>query len=258
MDSEKPYKASKKKIENALKQGKVPRVGHLSFGIVFLVVILYFLSLKQLIWRYVEQSLHALWGSSLDFGVQKLLPLGIVLALVSIAPLFLAGIVSSFVTSKLTGSRLYMGHLVPKAERLNPGSFTAKVTQGIKKMPLEIIKIIIFVFVVYWILKWFWPWHLVFPSRSGTTYYYKGFVSAITCCGLLVLSLAIFDGWIKIKRHYKELGMSLEEVRREHREDEGDPYMKSLRSAMHQELISEALVRQVRKAKVIIVERQEG
>jgi flagellar biosynthesis protein FlhB len=56
-------------------------------------------------------------------------------------------------------------------------------------------------------------------------------------------------------RFFREHSMSLEDVRREHREEEGDPIFRAHRRSQQRELALQDLATQVRKAKVIIVER---
>ena len=60
-----------------------------------------------------------------------------------------------------------------------------------------------------------------------------------------------------INRHkfLKEMSMTHTELKREHKEDEGDPYLKSSRKLLHQELLSQDLVQRVKRSKVVIVER---
>ena len=73
------------------------------------------------------------------------------------------------------------------------------------------------------------------------------FFALIGCAGI---------DYLRVRRKFrKELGMSHEELRREMREDEGDPIFRSMRRAKHEALVMSELVTQVRRAKVIVVER---
>jgi type III secretion protein U len=72
---------------------------------------------------------------------------------------------------------------------------------------------------------------------------------------LLLLAFGVFE-WLLNKRNLmRELSMSVDEVRREYREDEGDPILKYTRRAMHESLALQDLERRVRQARVIVVER---
>jgi type III secretion protein U len=49
--------------------------------------------------------------------------------------------------------------------------------------------------------------------------------------------------------------MSLDEARRELKDDEGDPMLRSQRKAMHESLLMQDMVQRVRRSKVLVVER---
>ncbi len=70
---------------------------------------------------------------------------------------------------------------------------------------------------------------------------------------LVGLALAALD--LLMTRHvwWRRLKMSRDEVKREHREAEGDPEQKAARRRAHQEMLSEATLTAVRKATVVVV-----
>jgi flagellar biosynthesis protein FlhB len=49
--------------------------------------------------------------------------------------------------------------------------------------------------------------------------------------------------------------MTLQEVREEHKEDEGDPHQKSQRKHEHRAMLMSEVEKRVRRAKVVIVRR---
>lgn len=51
------------------------------------------------------------------------------------------------------------------------------------------------------------------------------------------------------------LGMDAEELKRELREDEGDPQQKGMRKRMYQEFISQSIVNGVRQAALLVLGR---
>jgi flagellar biosynthesis protein FlhB len=70
--------------------------------------------------------------------------------------------------------------------------------------------------------------------------------------------LAVFAGWEYLsqrKRFYRELSMSTDEVRRELKDDEGDPFIRAARRALHEELSFGERVRRIRRARVVVVAR---
>ena len=78
----------------------------------------------------------------------------------------------------------------------------------------------------------------------------------LLCIAAVVLILwGIADFGLKRRVFYRELSMSYDELKREVRDQEGDPHLKSARFAEHQSFLQQDLVARVRKSKVIIVER---
>ena len=71
---------------------------------------------------------------------------------------------------------------------------------------------------------------------------------------VVFLISAIIEFVIKKRRYNNELSMSQDELKREYKEDEGDPMIKSQRRSMHEALLMEKIDKQVRNSKVIIVD----
>jgi flagellar biosynthesis protein FlhB len=70
--------------------------------------------------------------------------------------------------------------------------------------------------------------------------------------GVFVI-LGAADFFIQKKMHMKNLRMSKEEVKKEYKEDEGDPHIKHQRKHLHQQLLAENMVKNVPKANVVVV-----
>lgn len=71
---------------------------------------------------------------------------------------------------------------------------------------------------------------------------------------MLLLVLGAFDLWRARRRHRRDLRMSRDEIRREHREQEGDPRHRAHRRAAHRQLLLAGLrARGVDAASVVVV-----
>jgi type III secretion protein U len=55
-------------------------------------------------------------------------------------------------------------------------------------------------------------------------------------------------------RHAKSLRMSREELKREHKESEGDPLHKAERQRLHREIMEQQTIDEVRRAKLVVVD----
>jgi len=80
------------------------------------------------------------------------------------------------------------------------------------------------------------------------------------CSGTLLLRLGIFmaivaaaDVVYQRYAHRKRLRMTKQEVKREHRETEGDPQHKSERQRLHRELVEHQMLESVRRASVVVI-----
>lgn len=71
--------------------------------------------------------------------------------------------------------------------------------------------------------------------------------------GMAAAAIGVGDFLWQKHAHRKKLRMSRDEVKREHKESEGDPSHKAERHRLHQELIQQRMVAEVRKADFVVV-----
>lgn len=68
------------------------------------------------------------------------------------------------------------------------------------------------------------------------------------CCGAI-------DQRIRARRWLRDNGMTSEEIRREHREDEGDPHLKAYRQQLRRFWTAGDIVDRVRRSRIVLVSR---
>ncbi len=78
-------------------------------------------------------------------------------------------------------------------------------------------------------------------------------ISVVQRSAILGVFLAVIDVVVTRRSWAKKLMMSKSEVKREHKESEGDPQLKSARERAHHEMLASATVANVQKASVVIV-----
>ena len=78
-------------------------------------------------------------------------------------------------------------------------------------------------------------------------------LSVVQRSAILGVFLAVLDVVVTRRSWAKKLMMSKAEVKREHKESEGDPQLKSARERAHHEMLASATVANVQKASVVIV-----
>jgi len=71
--------------------------------------------------------------------------------------------------------------------------------------------------------------------------------------GVLFLALGAADFFLQKKLHLKELMMSKYEVKKEYKEDEGDPHIRHQRRHLHQEILAQSMTQKVPRANVVVV-----
>lgn len=72
---------------------------------------------------------------------------------------------------------------------------------------------------------------------------------AVTCFSVI----AAFDLWFQRFDFQRRNRMSIDEVRREHKETQGDPHIRGRRRQLHREITEAALLESVRRASVVVV-----
>jgi flagellar biosynthetic protein FlhB len=81
--------------------------------------------------------------------------------------------------------------------------------------------------------------------------------SVLRLVGVVVVFGAISFGWVRWRFTVRNR-MSIEELREEYKQEEGDPHIRAARRHEHQALALGDLEQRVRRAKVVVVRRREA
>ncbi len=168
-----------------------------------------------------------------------------------------AGVVGSVTTFIQTGGGFATGKLVPKLERLDivSGFKNLVSMQKLFSVARALGLASLVAYVSYRTLRNHLP---DFRNLAGSLGY-SG-TAASTMLGEIVrataiggLAVAALDVLV-VRRGWKgRLRMSKDEVKREHKESDGDPQLKAARERAHHELLAQATVGNVKKASVVVV-----
>ena len=122
-----------------------------------------------------------------------------------------------------------------------------------------VLGLALFAVLVFWILRSVALWRAPFDALRDRALVLEEFGAAVRAgiaLGGAVLAVAAAADYLARRRQFlRELSMSAAEMRQEWREEEGDPLFKAARKALHESLLMQDLVQRVRKARVIVVER---
>lgn len=173
-------------------------------------------------------------------------------------PFFLLCVAASALPALLqTGFKLASKALKINFSALNP-------VNGFKKLfslrtLKDVVKTLLFLtsFITAAIMFWDGNKLLVFSQvNAGVEHVFpiwgqlfSSLVYLCLCCALLVL---VLDALAEYFLHIKDLKMDKQEVKREHKEQDGDPEIKSKRKELHMELLSEQVKSDIENSKVIV------
>lgn len=256
---------SEKRLRDARQKGDVAKSRELVSAAVFLFAAGAFVwawpTMLLQLRAYLSSSLATAGGGVVDAGAS--LRLGIrVFALVSalvLAAAFGAALLSSYAQ---VGTLFSLKPVAPQLGRLDPLK-NAKNMFG-KRALLELAKSLVKVFGIGGLAACTLWQHAPRILRLAGATPEQALVATGACLaqmawrvGLLALALAIFDLLYQRFSHFKKLRMTKEEVKREHKESEGDPQHKAERQRVHREIVEHQKLQSVATADCVIINPTE-
>ena len=171
----------------------------------------------------------------------------------------IAAVVSLAAEILQVGVNFNFESLTLQSTRINPINGFKRIYSGIGELWQFVVRLLltagVFLFMLVGLIR-SWSSLIGAPEMQVVEFIIDNIVRFWISGFLSLCVLAIIDYAVRHRKYYKELGMSYDEVRREQREEEGDPYIRMMRRSMHEMLVNENIVDRIRKAKVVIVEEQ--
>ncbi len=259
---QKTEKATAKKIRDARREGEVAKSRDLSQTATLLVWtgLLAGLSgfyadrfayLAALSWAHVNAGgageLSALGGAAVE----------VFLAL-TLVPLAIVGLVGSLTELMQVGPLFASKRVTPQPKRLNP-------TEGFKRMfssqnLIEVIKAIaktlVLTALTAVLLRIYLPDILVLPMaqpQAGGDLTRRILLTLMGAIAVMFAFFSIIDWLVQKWQHAKNLRMSKSDVRREQKDDQGDPQIRSQRKALHQKWANQSALDATRSATALLV-----
>ncbi|MFL5321874.1 MAG: flagellar biosynthesis protein FlhB [Myxococcaceae bacterium] len=256
--SEKTEKPTAKKLKDARKQGQIPRSRILSASVVTFGALagLCFGSAKGterlMAWTrdlFVHQS-----GRPEEALVEGLRVLGWLVG-PALAGAFLASIA---VSTAQAGFQFNAGIIAPKLERVSPAAGFKKLFST--RQLVDVAKGLV-ILVVAGLIFWSAVKALANPGFTSIALDGGAGLTSLVAAArswawkglLVVMVMGAGDYALARRRHIKDLMMTREEVKQEHKNSEGDPRAKGQRRAMHKQLAQGGPARGVQKATAIVV-----
>jgi flagellar biosynthetic protein FlhB len=148
--------------------------------------------------------------------------------------------------------------VTPDFNRLNPAQNVKRVigVQGLVELAKSILKLVIVGWAVWRVLGPAWPQIVALgqePPRAMIELVRSQGVSILKTAGMAYLLLAAADYGYQLWQHEKGLKMTKEEVKLEHKQQEGDPMVKSRMRALARQRARQQMMKDVPKADVVLV-----
>jgi type III secretion protein U len=145
----------------------------------------------------------------------------------------------------------------PKLENLSPGKWFKKTFSKNNLFDLlkNVIKVVVLGATVWHVMAGSWKELSLLPRSDAQSL--SAFLGTLATRMILwaaaaFAALAAIDFLWQRYKHTKDNMMSKDEVKREYKEMEGDPVIKSRRRQLHQELASQGALDSVRRSKVVV------
>lgn len=148
--------------------------------------------------------------------------------------------------------------LAPKFSRINPGENYKRIvgTQGLVELGKNLLKLAVLGWVCWGGVRDAWPDLVVLaqqPPRALLEFVREHGVGLLLRAGTTYLALGAADyGW-QWFQHEKGLRMTKEEVKQEHKNQEGDPHVKQRMRAIARQRARQQMFQEVPKADVVVV-----
>jgi type III secretion protein U len=209
------------------------------------------LLMAQLLAETANTPAHQTALVSLEHGVRILL--------MALVPLFAVPLaVGVFVLAMQVRGVFSMEPMAPKPERMNPGTNLKRLvsTRGLIDLSKTLVKVSCIGMALYVSLRSAVPQWLT-AVESATPHGVAALLGrSLGLMGLACLSLYAFVAAVDYAHQYyeymKQQRMSKDEVRREYKEIEGDPYIKGHRRALAFQLATEEPAQRLSQAKLVI------
>jgi flagellar biosynthetic protein FlhB len=262
-DLERTEPASPRRLEEARSKGNVPRSRELgTFAVLMAGAIALMIlgprfanglmALMQHWFTFTQATLQdpmLMWQGFIESSIAILF---------LISPLLIILIIAALAAPiSIGGWMISPNALEPKFDRVNPLKGIARVISwtGIVEMVKAVLKSLVIGSLAFWVI-WIKKDEILSLSKEEITGGIPHFLdllgwSFIWFCATMLLIVAI-DVPFQLWDYHRKLRMTKEEVRKEMRESEGDPYIKGRIRALQREAARKRMMAEVPKADVIV------
>jgi type III secretion protein U len=259
---EKTEQPTSKRLRDARREGDVAKSRDLTQTATLLVWVLLLIGLSGYYASHLGALLELTWTEIDITSHDALRVAGIAAAktamLLSAIPLGIAGLCGVLIEFLQVGPIFAPQRLAPQAERLNPASGFKRVfsLENLFELAKSLVKTAILVAVILLVAKHYLADILELPVAGPGSYVgLDRRLIVLLCAWVVVLFafLSIFDRLFQGFNHRKRLRMSKHDIRRERKEDEGDPSTRGQRSSVRRQWATQSPQKAAREATALLV-----
>jgi flagellar biosynthesis protein FlhB len=254
--------ATPKRREQAHEEGQFAKVadagGIAALASVFLLVLIFGAAGFEQLRLFAIGCFRDTYALTRGDGMQIVLRSSALLLMLC-APIMFAGFVAALATGiAQSGFELNFGRLEFKFERLNLFKNIGNVLNPFARLPelsTQIGRVVVIGWLTYGVARDAYP-RIVRAARSGFDHVSDEIIDAVTRIAsravIAFVVLVVADYYISRFRVNKALRMTKQEVKEEHKSNEGDPRMKGQIKQRGRERIRKAISKMVKSADVIV------
>lgn len=254
--SDKPFPPSAKRLARARREGKVvkSRMVSVAVGWIALLLVISVMFSWVRIGTLIQWLNYKVWVPEVAFA-QSLRECCISL-LVMVAAIAGGGIFAGLAQTRCLFRPM---QLTQGFQQYTPGAYLKRVRQSFVDSCVGIVRCTVMGVGLAPILVKVWQLE---PSVGGITpsetqSLFADCIWAIVIRGAVLLMLIATVAYSIVRwKFFRQLRMSLQELKEEYKEDEGDPHTRAARKHEHRAMIFSEIEKRVKSAKVVIVRRR--
>jgi type III secretion protein U len=256
--SEKTEQPTSQRLKDARKKGQLPRSKLLSSAATTLGGVTVLLALAPASAARLRDWTIAVLTRP-ELSAKAALSEALVMVVALAGPVLAGALLASFAVSAASaGFQLNTDVVAPKLERVDPFAGFKRLFSA--RQLVEIAKALAVAAIVVWVVwsavREFAPTALRAVNLEGTgslVAVLKLLSPVLFRCAAIISVLGVGDYLLARRRHVKDLMMTREECKQEHKSSEGDPHQKGKRKALHKQLANGGPARGVQKATAVVV-----
>ncbi len=260
---EKTEEATPKRLRDARKKGDIAKSKDLIMVIVMIVVF----ATMAFTMGFMSSEIQALMKDAFllvandPIDPAEIMEIGkcsLVVLLKVIAPILIAGSAAALLVGFLQAGGIFTTDpLIPKFEKLNPieGFKNIFKMQTLIELVKNLAKLTIVLYLAYATIDKFMESillssqvTLIEASKFTGSIVYSFFMKV----ALIFLVIAVIDMGVQRWNYMKRHRMSKDEVKREYKQDEGDPHIKGERKRLHREMVFGDVKKNVKNADAVV------